>query len=107
VGYVEQTFACSTLAWHAFFFQYDGTNMVARLDNGSWSTPQPVVAGFNGSALSSTSWRFGSSGFSAVNVTFDGTEGFLSKTQLTRTAAGDFDNYYSYLKAQYPAAALP
>ncbi len=104
VGYVEQTFACPTGSWHDLQFVYDGSNITSRLDSGSWAAPAAVVSGFNGTALNTVSWRFGSSGFSAVNATFDAAEAFLSKSQLSTVAAGDFDNYISYVNSKYGLA---
>lgn len=101
IGYVEQTTACSLNVWHAFQFEYDGTNMTMRLDGGTWSTPVAVVSGFNGTALNTLGWLFGTPSYANQNITADIVEGFLSKQLLSITALGDFDNYLSYLRTKY------
>lgn len=96
-------FSCPTGQWHVIQFYYDGTNLHARLDGGSWSSTT-VAAGFSGFDLTTQTLRLGSAPYSATSYAGDILECFLSKTQLLLT---DFDDYYAFLQAYYPSAALP
>jgi len=105
VGYKTNTHPAAVGSWHAAMVYYDDVNFFSRLDNGIWVS-KPVVDGFNGQPLNTINLQFGATTYSASNFSGDTMEGFCSKV-LTADPQAQFDDWYSYLKSKYPAAALP
>ena len=99
VAYDNVAIALATGVWTVVQFQYNGTNLRIRRDNGSWTETAATA-----NTLAGTS----------QNVFFGHALSAFSNAKMLEIIWSDqnfsdntFNNIYTSLKARYPAAGLP